>query len=83
MGDFNGDGRSDLAVTSSKFSILLGNGDGTFAAAADYGAAVPSRSVAVGDFNGDGRSDLAVLNADNVWILLNSSRHCARVVLPR
>lgn len=33
VGDFNGDGHADLAVTSlgsSNVSILLGNGDGTF-----------------------------------------------------
>ena len=32
-GDFNGDGRTDLAVAnygSNDVSILLGNGDGTF-----------------------------------------------------
>ena len=36
MGDFNGDGRQDLAVgnvNSNSVSILLGNGNGTFGAA--------------------------------------------------
>jgi uncharacterized repeat protein (TIGR01451 family) len=65
MGDFNGDGKADLAVAnggSDNVSILLGNGNGTFQAAVNYNVHGP-RSVAVGDFNGDGKPDLAVANA--------------------
>jgi autotransporter-associated beta strand protein len=63
VGDFNGDGNTDLAVAnglSNTVSILLGNGDGTFQANTAYGAGYYPKSVAVGDFNGDGNSDLAV-----------------------
>lgn len=62
--DFNKDGKLDLAVLNvgdGTFSILLGNGDGTFQAAHNFsvGGQNPS-STGVGDFNGDGNLDLAV-----------------------
>jgi hypothetical protein len=64
VGDFNGDGKADLAVSTtgiSTITVLLGNGKGAFTAAASlatlHAAAAP---VAVGDFNGDGIPDLAV-----------------------
>lgn len=64
-GDFNGDGKTDLAVVnygSTKVSLLLGNGDGTFQGHVDYAVGVEPTSVAVGDFNGDGKLDIAVAN---------------------
>ena len=60
IGDFNGDGKADLAaanVISNDVSILLGSGSGTFAAAGNYGAGTNPYSVAIGDFNGDGKAD--------------------------
>jgi hypothetical protein len=65
IGDFNGDGKPDLAVAnrdSNDVSVLLGNGDGTFQAAVNYGAGSGPISMAMGDFNGDGKPDLAVAN---------------------
>jgi VCBS repeat protein len=75
VGDFNGDGKPDLAVTgenSSDVSILLGNGDGTFQAPVSYAAGTTPLFVAVGDFNGDGKPDLVVANLESnqVSILL-------------
>ena len=78
VGDFNGDGVPDLAVansSSNNVSVLLGNGDGTFQAAVDFGAAGGPLlfSVAVGDFNGDGMPDLAVASGGGVSVLINNT----------
>jgi len=79
VGDFNGDGIPDLAVVNrgaNDLSILLGNGDGSFQAAKDFGAGDSPIGAAVGDFNGDGALDLAVVNlfSDDVSVLINSSK---------
>src|SRR5437773_1474785 len=64
LGDFNGDGSSDLAVAyRDRVSVLLGNGDGTFLTAIKSGVGTNLVSIAAGDFNGDGRADLAVADA--------------------
>jgi len=61
-GDFNGDGRLDLAVLDSGgLSILLGNGDGTFRTSVTYATNL-AYSLAVADFNGDGKPDIVVAN---------------------
>src|SRR5262249_55219960 len=63
---------------SSNVSILVGNGNGTFATAVNFPAGSNSVSVALGDFNGDGKSDLAVPTDNNnrVSILLNTGQVC-------
>jgi len=80
-GDFNADGRLDLAVanyTSKSISILLGNVMGTFTAVVGSPISVemsPYR-VTTGDFNGDGRLDLAASNFEDnsVSILFRGRR---------
>jgi hypothetical protein len=61
LGDFNGDGKLDLAVASGLTQILFGNGNGTFRPAVDYGTEQSNpNSLAAGDFTGQGRLDLVV-----------------------
>jgi len=74
-GDFNGDGKIDLALAdsflycielfcdnpTSSLAILLGNGDGTFQPAQTSAGQPSTYPLAAGDFNGDGRLDLAAI----------------------
>ena len=82
-GDFNGDGKIDIAVaslcsdnncTQGGVSILLGNGDGTFQPSVIYATGAQyAYSIAIGDFNGDGKLDVAVANQfSSVGILLGN-----------
>ncbi len=78
IGEFNGDGRLDLAVAyriSDEVSVHLGNGDGTFRPARFFSAGGSPRSVAVGDVSNDGRLDLAVTNyvGNTVSVLLGNA----------
>ena len=59
--DFNADGKTDLVTANSgngTVSVLLGNGNGTFAAAASSTVGTQPECVAVADFNNDGKPDI-------------------------
>ena len=74
-GDFNGDGKADLAILSynapitSYITVLLGKGDGRFATPltgqvynqGSVGGDVILGTLVAADFNGDGKLDLAVV----------------------
>ncbi len=82
VGDFNGDGIPDLAVTNqgstylglsdSTLSVLLGNGNGTFQPARNFAAGAGAYSVVVADFNGDGILDLAIAEYFGTRVLLGN-----------
>jgi hypothetical protein len=68
VADLNGDGHPDVVVTGvteagSFVGVMMGNGDGTFAAPTTYSTGgTIAYSVAIADVNGDGLPDLIVAN---------------------
>ena len=69
-GDFNGDGRVDLAVSINdpnvSLALLTGNGDGTFNAPVTFQintAHVDSPAIVATDLDNDGRLDLVLAHA--------------------
>jgi len=77
VGDFNGDGQPDVAVTNSGtngVNVFLNNGGGLSAVSAIPPTGTGPTSIAAADFNGDGKLDLAVANygSNNVTILLGN-----------
>jgi hypothetical protein len=70
VGDFNGDGIPDIVTAGvgnlfspGTVSVLLGHGDGTFAAPVVYQVGLDPAAVIVGDFRGDGIRDIVVANS--------------------
>lgn len=76
--DFNMDGRADLAVVNiatDSVSVLLGNGDGTFAPQQEITVGSQPRGIAVLDADGDGDPDIVNTNsggAGSLSLLLNN-----------
>ncbi|HYI12563.1 MAG TPA: FG-GAP-like repeat-containing protein [Thermoanaerobaculia bacterium] len=77
--DMNGDGDVDLVVAGAsdpaKIFILLGQGDGTFAAALPSAAgSYYLTSMAVGDLNSDGNQDVAAIGSytSQVFVLFGN-----------
>jgi hypothetical protein len=95
LSDFNGDGSLDIAVASNSsgraaasaasapsapdVSVLMNNGNGTFAEPLGYGSRGQANAIALGDFNGDQKVDLILAHhgdeiagtAGGVSVLLN------------
>jgi len=71
--DFRANGKLDLAIANSgsnNVTLLLGNGDGTFAQApaSPFPVGKVPYSLVVGDFNSSGRAGLAVANSTDSTI---------------
>src|ERR1035441_8536442 len=77
VGDLNGDGKLDIAVTeNSGMAVLLNNGNGTFGTATYYDSGIaPFESqmgIAIGDVNGDKKNDIVITDYyGNVVLYLN------------
>ncbi len=63
VGDFNGDGRDDIAVSDAdgaQVFVYFRQPDGGFTVAERFPAFADIRSLAAGDWDGDGRAELVV-----------------------
>jgi hypothetical protein len=96
-GDFNGDGKLDIAVANaadntptvlvgSKIAVFLGNGNGTFPSPVFYSTGPHSFPFALvtGDFNNDGKADLAVADegVNRIVVLLGNGNGTFQSFIP-
>ncbi|HEV3437488.1 MAG TPA: VCBS repeat-containing protein, partial [Gemmata sp.] len=79
IGDFNGDGKPDLAVadyTGDAIQILLNQGNGTFGTPTQINNPIqsPTGSLLAGDFNNDGNLDLveSYVGTNEIGLLLGN-----------
>ena len=77
VADLDHDGDNDIVVAnanSSTVSVLINNGNGTFAPSVPYITGVTPRAVVLGDLDNDGYPDIVVANNGftNVTVLKNN-----------
>ncbi len=77
LGDFNNDGKQDMAMAHEGFntlSIRMGDGHGGFSGNTEIAVSSHPYSLAIGDFNNDGKQDIANTNQgnDRVTVLLGN-----------
>jgi FG-GAP-like repeat len=77
-GDFNKDGKLDLAGNTSlsgvpAIGVCLGNGNGTFTeTSGHFDQGITHGLLVTGDFNNDGKLDLAASDANGISVLLGN-----------
>jgi hypothetical protein len=79
IGDLDGDGDKDLAVTGQCFqsAVLRNNGQGSFLSGGAFGSARAPLAINLADFNHDGFPDIAAGSKNNnqIYILLNTGNY--------
>lgn len=85
VGDFNGDGKPDLATLNTgtlDVSLFMNNGAGGFAPAQTLAPGATHLGAGVGDFDGDGNQDLLLANAPSgLTVLLNVTTYVKEISL--
>ncbi len=76
VGDFNGDGRDDMAVVNQTvagtITVLQSNSAGGFLPGVSYAVGAGPVDATAGDLNGDGKLDLVVVGSSSVTVLLGN-----------
>lgn len=77
VGDFNGDGLTDVAARThyGQWWAAINQGDGTTVnwRGSYWGTNVDWQDILVGDFNGDGRDDIAGRTGNGAWFAATAS----------
>ncbi|MDB5326497.1 MAG: putative Ig proteinputative calcium-binding proteinFG-GAP repeat protein, partial [Phycisphaerales bacterium] len=72
VGDYNGDGKPDLATCNyavvGVVSVMIGNGNGNFASPVNYSAGSYAGLLMSADLDGDGKTDLLVPNTKSASV---------------